>query len=93
MNTFVVAGICLFFIIVGIILAVFAKTIVSWLYTKTMDFWSQRVNPERKEYTDKKYQSVWYWKMWWLWSLWTYRIIGFLVSILFLVLLIVFLSK
>lgn len=93
MSTAITVTILVFFIIAGILLTVFSKTIVSWLYEKTMKFWSQKVNPERKKYLDQKYQKVWYWKMWWLWSVWTYRAVGILVAAFFTILLIVQLTK
>ena len=93
MNTLQIVVICVVLMVVGTLLAVFARKIVSWLYERTMNFWSKNVNPERKEYTDQKYQDVWYWKAWWLGSVWTYRIIGILIAAFFGVLLIVFLTK
>jgi hypothetical protein len=85
--------VCVVFIAIGVLLAVFAKNIVTWLYQKTMNFWSKRVNPERKKYVDQQFQKVWYWKIWWLWSLWTYRIIGIIIAVFFTVLLILIVTR
>ncbi len=88
MNMFPTLIISVFFIVIGALVAIYAKKIINILYEKTMNFWTKKVDTKRKDYTDKKYQEVWYWKAWWAWGIWTYRIVGVLMVIFFTIVLI-----
>ncbi len=93
MNTAVTVVVCLFFVGLGALIAISARRLVSWLYAATMRFWSKTVDPERRKYTDERFQQSWFWRVWWLSSVWIYRIVGTLIAIFFAGLLILAVTK
>jgi hypothetical protein len=93
MDVFPTLVVCVFFIVVGALVAIYARKIVNWLYEKTMSFWTKKIDSKRKDYTDQKYQEVWYWKAWWAWGIWTYRIVGVLIVVFFTVVLVMLLTQ
>jgi hypothetical protein len=92
MNAFPTIAVCIFFIIVGVLVAVFAQRIVNWLYEKTMNFLPGKAG-KTKEYPDKRYQDAWQWKAWWAFGVWAYRIVGVLIAVFFSMVLILFLTN
>ncbi len=83
MDTAATVVVSVLFMVIGILLAIYARRIVNWIYEKTMNFWTRTVDPERRNYTDERYRNSWYWKAWWAWSVWVYRIIGVLIALYF----------
>ncbi len=93
MNSFQTITVCIFFITIGALVAIFARKIVNWLYERTMNFLPGKAGRQRKEYTDQEYQESWPWKAWWAFGVWTYRVVGILIAVFFTVVLILLISN